>query len=202
MRGSLLTEGTTNRPGKIAGWRSRLAGLWSASMLASVAVGVLAGLVAAQVRLHLGLPGHKALFWMAPVLVARLLGRHPLGATVGASAAACTALGLGENLAGGLLYLPLVALAGTVLDVAAGLAERRHLSARWLVPLLGASGLAANVLCAAKRLLTPLKNTHFVFGVEGAWATVLSYALFGLLAGVGGAALAVLARGARQRREL
>jgi ABC-type thiamin/hydroxymethylpyrimidine transport system permease subunit len=171
-------------------------------LLANVAFGVLAGLLAAHVRLHLALPGHKALFWMTPVLLARLLSRHPLGAMTGACAAACSSLAFGGSFAGGVVYLPLVVAAGGVLDALVAFAERRRLPALAAIPLVGLGGLVANLFCAANRLLVPVRKDHLLFGLSGWPATVLSYALFGLLGGLLGAALAagMLALVRRRRR--
>jgi hypothetical protein len=88
-----------------------------------------------------------------------------------------------------------------VLDGTIVLAERRRLAAWWLVPLLSAGGMAANLLCAIKRLLTPLRNTHLLLGLEGFWATILSYALFGLLAGAIAAGLHLAIRAVRRPRQ-
>ena len=191
MRGfPWIENGDARRSSHAAAFGARM-------LLANVAVGVLAGLLVSHVRLQLGLPGHKALFWMVPVLAARLFAPHLLGATAGASAAACTALAMGENLAGGILYLPLVPLAGAVLDGTVALAERRRLRWWWTIPLLGMGGMAANLLCAMKRLLTPLRNSHLLFGLDGLAATILSYAFFGLLAGLAASTLAALWKAAR-----
>ena len=96
------------------------------ALMPHLAVGILAGVAAAHVRLHLGIAGHKALFWMAPVLVARLRARHPLGATVGASTAMATSLALGGNLAGQSLLLALVLLSSPTSGHA--LARAAHLT--------------------------------------------------------------------------
>ena len=56
-------------------------------------------------------------------------------------------------------------------------------------------GLAANLICAAKRLLMPAHSYHVLFGLEGQWAAVASYAVFGLASGLAGA---ILARGGRE----
>ena len=108
--------------------------------------------------------------------------------------AACASLAVGGHLAGGILFLPLVAVAGVVLDVAVAFADHRQLAAYWLVPLMGLAGMAANLVCCFKRLLVPLRAPHLVLGLSGGWACLVSYAVFGLLAGLTAAALAILAR--------
>jgi len=164
------------------------------ALLCCVAVGALAGLMTAFMdSLHLGLqlPGHKVLFWMPPLIIARLLLRHPIGATAGAGATAIVCLGCGANIAGGPAYVPLIVLAGSVLDAAAALAERRRLPAWLIIPLLGASGAGGAMLCAVKRLTTPLLKTHLLFSViPDPAASVIIYAFFGLIAGLLGAAIA------------
>ncbi len=199
MPGYLLSENTATRWSSVA----RAARL---HMLAvNLAFGVLAGVLAAHAKLHLGLPGHKALFWLAPVLAVRLLSRHTIGAMFGACAAAGTALSLGGSFAGGVVYLPLVIGAGGALDALAAFSERRRLPAWATILLLGMGGALANLLCALNRLLVPIRREHLLFGIGGPQATLLSYALFGLLAGLAGAAIAVaahavLARTRGQRR--
>ena len=78
----------------------------------SLSVGVIAGCLAASLKLHLGLPGHKAIIWMTPVIAARLLGRCRIGTTAGAFTAAFVSLGSGGNLAGGLRQCCCVGSAG------------------------------------------------------------------------------------------
>ena len=53
---------------------------------------------------------------------------------------------------------------------------------------------------AAKRLLAPVYHHSAILGLSGPLATVLSYALFGLLAGLLGAALGLWAAGLAARR--
>ena len=181
--------------------RRSLVGGEALRMLATnAAVGVLAGVAAAHIRLGLGMPGHKAMFWIIPVLLARLAYRHPLGATAGAGAAACTSLALGGHLAGQALFLPLVAAAGAVLDTAVLFAERRKLGIFWLIPVLGVAGTAANALCLVKRMLAPRPHVHWLLGLADPWASVVSYAAFGLLSGLTAAILAGIVRAAVARR--
>jgi len=192
--GSLSTASGTARWNSLsaaAGWRA-LAGC--------AAVGAIAGVLAAHVRLGLGMPGHKALFWMAPILAARLLYGHPVGATAGACSAAVTSLALGGNLAGGALFLPLVAAAGALLDAAAAFAKRHGLSAVWVLLLFAATGTGANLLCALKRMLVPQKAYHTLLGLTGATAQLACYALFGLAAGLAGAAIALAGARLPKRR--
>jgi hypothetical protein len=156
-------------------------------------VGIGVGVLMSCGRLHLGLPGHRALLWMVPIVVARLLTRCPVGGTGGTLAAALTSLALGGRFAGGFIQLPMVVFAGAVLDLAAGLAERRRLSARWAIPLLGVGGAAANLLCFFKRLAAPAgPGMHRVLGASHVWTDLGLYAIFGLTAGLLGAAAAYL----------
>ena len=167
--------------------RSLSVGEHASAVLITAAVGAAAGLVAGQLRLHLGLPGHKVLFWLTPVLAARLIAGGPAGATAGALAAAVATAVAGGNLAGSLVQLPLIGVAGLVIDAAAWLAERRGPTAL-VIPLMGLAGLVANLVCFGKRLLAPWGQAgHWLWGVD---VRLFSYALFGLLAGLLGAALA------------
>lgn len=183
MRGFLWTEKGRSRAGSL------LAGAVLEGLLAAAAVGVLAGLATAHVRLHLGLPGHKALLSMAPVIAARLVFPSAAGATAGAVSAALAAMAAGGNLAGGATGLPAVGLAGMLIDGAIGLAERRRLGAGWTVPLVGLAGMAANLAMLAKRLTAPLFSSHAVLGFSGVGGRLVCYAAFGLVAGLLGAAV-------------
>ena len=156
----------------------------------NAAVGIVAGLLVAHIRLHLGLSGHKLLLWLTPVVAARLLLKSPLGTTAGSLSAACSSLAVGGNLAGGVLLLPLVGVAGAIVDCAVGFAERRVLPAWLLVPLIASAGAGAGLVCAVKRVLLPVFRAHTVAGLAGPPARLLSYAFFGLLAGLVGAVIA------------
>ena len=162
----------------------------------SASVGVITGVIIAQpfLRLHLGLSGHKALFWMTPVLVARLLGRCKAGSTVGALAAAFTAFGLGGHLGGGLIGLPLVGFSGIIFDAAIGFMEKRRVSPWRTIPLLGCTAMFGNLVMFSKRLLNPAGGApHAIFGLSPFWFDLLSYTFFGLLAGIIAAAIALVA---------
>ena len=154
------------------------------TLMVNLSVGILAGLAITHLRLGLGLPGHKVLLWMTPVILARLLSRHPLGATVGVVSAACVSLGLGGNFAGGVLYLPLVGVAGVTVDAFIAFADRHRLAAWLFIPLVGLSGMSASIICAIKRLLVPVVHSHVVFGLGAPFGRIVSYLLFGLLAGL------------------
>ena len=185
MRGFLLTE---KNPGR---WSNLLKTLQLQALLTNMSVGILAGIFMAHVRLGLGMPGHKALFWLLPVITARLLKPHTIGAAAGACTAAVTSMALGGNLAGGYLFIPLVALAGGLIDVIIFWSNRLKLSPWLMIPLLGAGGLAANLICAIKRILAPQFNQHYLLGLSGIPAQIASYAIFGLIAGLVGTSLAV-----------
>lgn len=192
MHGYPLSESAADR------WSRLASAVRLRRLLASAAVGVIAGLVVSHVRLHLGLPGHKVLLWLTPIVIARVLLKHPFGATVGVLSVACTSLALGENFAGGILFLPLVGIAGAIVDGAVAFAQKRHLPSILMVPLVGAAGATAGLACAVKRMLAPVVHTHVIFGLTGPPARLLSYAFFGLLAGLIGAGVAVIVRKARR----
>ena len=188
MPGYPLTENGLTRRDRFVG----VVGL--RSWLANVAVGVLAGLAVTHLRFGLGLPGHKVLIWMTPIIIARLLAGHPIGATTGALSAGCVSLGLGGNFAGNILFLPLVGVAGIIIDSCIAFADRQRLSGWLLVPLMGLSGMVGGIICVAKRLSVPIVHTHVVFGLGGPLGRAVSYALFGLAAGLVGATVAVVAQ--------
>jgi hypothetical protein len=154
-------------------------------LIAPLAVGVIAGLVISNFRLHLGLSGHKAIFWMTPVLLARFLGRCPAGATAGALATAFTCLALGGNIAGGLIGLPLVGLVGILFDVVIGHIEKRKQSILAAIPLLALCTMSANLIMFGKRSLSPMGMAPDAFwGYAGFWFHFFSYTFFGLAAGM------------------
>jgi len=147
MRGSLWIE-------KRAVLRSSLVvGVQFRMLAASVAVGVIAGLLVAHVRLNLGLPGHKALLWLPPILAARLLGRCRIGAAVGSAATGCTTFALGGNLAGGPLGLPLLVIAGIFLDLVIGALENRKTPVWLVVPTV--ADLPGQTPAPARRFRRP-----------------------------------------------
>ena len=150
-----------------------------------VALGVIAGLLVASVRLNLGLPGHKALFWMPAIIVARMMGRCRVGATAGAAATSFTTFALGGNLAGGPMGLPLIIVAGAFLDLVIGALERRKVPVWLHVPVIGAAAMLANLICLTRRLLLPAGfGAHLLLDTSGFWFQFCSYALFGLAAGL------------------
>ena len=151
----------------------------------SLSVGVIAGCAAAFLKLGLGLPGHKAIIWMTPVIGARLLGRCRIGTTAGAFTAAFVSLGSGGNLAGGLLGLPLVGVAGALVDACILKLENRKASALTTVIVVALAAMLANLICCGKRLLAPVGIApHDIFGSATVLLRPMSYALFGLLAGL------------------
>jgi len=154
-------------------------------LAASISVGVIAGIVTTHIRLHLGLPGHKVLFWLTPVIIARLLSHFKLGTTTGAFSAALTCFMSGGNLAGGIFGLPIIVFSGIILDVVINSLEKRQIPFYQAIVVIGATAMIANLLCFTKRLLVPAgPSPHFLFGNPGFWANLISYAFFGLSAGL------------------
>ena len=154
-------------------------------LLVSISVGVISGLFIALVRLNLGMPGHKAFFWMTPVLIARLRGGCKIGTTAGGLFAALTTYSLGANLAGGVIGMPMIVLAGMILDWTVNVIEKNKISGIAMILALGLAGIAANLVCLAKRMILPTGlNPHFIIGISGFWFKLFSYAFFGLLSGI------------------
>ena len=154
-------------------------------LIASISVGVIAGVFVAQVKLGLGLSGHKALFWMTPVLLARLLGKCKAGTTAGALATALICYTLGGRMGGGLLGLPLIGGVGIMFDAVIGYAETHKLTRVSLIPLIGGMAMLGNLIMFSKRLLNPAGTSHAFLGIYyGFWFDLFTYALCGLLAGL------------------
>jgi len=165
-------------------------------LAASIAVGVLTGLVITQpfLKLHLGLSGHKAVFWMTPVLLARLIGRCKAGTTAAALAAAFTTFAFGGRLGGGLIGLPLIGLAGIIFDVVIGFIEKHNMPHFIAIPLISLTGMVANLIIMMKRLANrPGVGPQQFFGLSGFWFDLCCYAFFGLVAGALAGSLAYLA---------
>ena len=124
--------------------------------------------------LHLGIPGHRALFWLPPLLVAAVWGTRGAGTLVAAGGALVTC-GLGvmtpDKISG---YL----LAGLFVDLLAAGAGRAPESLRVILAgILGHLGrLVPKVIIAAG---AGLPATRFQPHLVG---TVVFYAFFGLCA--------------------
>ena len=198
MRGYLLTVKNLVR------WNSISNSHQMRMLVVSSAVGVMAGLGLTYVKLNLGLPGHKALFWMTPVLVARLLGRCRAGTTAGALAAAFTTFSLGGHLAGGIIGVPLVGAAGIILDAVIGWMENKKIRyGFFMFALVSLSAMAANLTLLSKRMINVVGRTpHSLFGPTGFWYDLLCYACFGLLAGLVASTCALLMDRYRSRKNL
>ena len=154
-------------------------------LLVSISVGVISGLFIALVRLNLGLPGHKAFFWMTPVLITRLHSRCKIGATSGGLFAALTTYSMGANLAGGAIGMPIIVIAAVILDWTVNFIEKNNFSGPKMILLLGIAGAAANLVCLSKRMILPAGlSPHFILGFSGTWFKLCSYLFFGLLSGV------------------
>ena len=164
-------------------------------MTACICVGIITGLIVAQpfLKLHLGLSGHRALFWMTPVLTSRLVTRFKAGSTLGALSAAFATFIWGGNLAGGLVGLPLIALVAFIFDFVINRIENYKVKPLLFIPLLGLAAMAGNLIMFSKRLLMPAGPAGNSFlGMSGFLFDMLSYAIFGLLAGVSAAVAANL----------
>ncbi len=179
MRGYLSIEKNTAMADMVLG----LGGLRGLAI--SLSVGFIAGLLAASLKLNLRLSGHKAIIWMTPVIAARLLGRCRIGTTAGVFTAAFVSLGSGGNLAGGLLGLPLVGAAGALVDTCIFRLEKHKASALNTIVVIALAAMLANLNCCFKRLLAPAGIApHDVLGGASVLLRVMSYALFGFLAGL------------------
>jgi hypothetical protein len=188
MHGYLSTEK------KIVHWNSLLNAQQLRMLAISVSVGIITGLIITQpyLKLHLGLSGHKALFWMTPVLVARLLGKCKAGTTAGALAAAFTTFAFGGHLGGGIIGLPLVGFTGIICDTTIGFIEKTKLSPWLTIPILGFATMIGNLIMLTKRLLNPTGSVpHMAFEISPFWFDLLSYAFFGLLSGIIAAIIAL-----------
>lgn len=179
-----------NMPGSLSIGKDRVR--WSKAIsdgyVSVVAVGVLAGITVAFARTPIHLPGHKAIWWMAPILATRLVTRTGAGASLGAFVTAITALSLGGRIAGGIAMMPLVILAGVVLDAGVQIVQR-HPFAHWQqVLFLAMAGAAGNLICFVKRLFDPMGAFFSAGNFKDMLTAAGSHAIFGFLASLLGAA--------------
>jgi hypothetical protein len=172
--------------------------LWNRAVsdgyLSVAAVGILSGIAVAYARTPIHLPGHKALWWIAPILSCRLITRTRAGASAGALAAALTAFSLGGRIGGGIAELPLVVLAGILLDLSVHAVERRNFSFWQRLLLLALAGVAANLLCFIKRLFDPIGATFSTGNLDDLLTAAGSYSIFGFLSGLIGAGVGQVLR--------
>jgi hypothetical protein len=166
-------------------------GPWSRAVaegyLAVMAVGILAGIVTTFARTPIHMPGHKVILWMAPILATRLVTRTRAGTSFGTFSTATTALSLGGRIAGGIAMMPLVVLAGVVLDGAVQFGQRRNFTRWQQVLLLALAGAIGNLICFVKRLFDPTGAFFSVGNFNDMLTAAGSHALFGFLAGLLGA---------------
>ena len=194
MRGYLLTAKRHDL------WNSLVQSQQARMLLASISVGVIAGMLMVHVKLHLGISGHKGLFWITPVLLARLLGRCKAGASAGVLAAAITCIGLGGHFGGGLLGLPLIALVGMLWDGILHQIERHPLPWLLMIPTVSLLGSVGNLIVYGKRLLAPPgPNAIHIFGFSGFTFDIISYTVCGLSAGFIAVMIAYAVRGFKQK---
>jgi len=172
-----------------------------------VFLGLVAAFLQTFARLRLGIPGHAALVWLVPVLVARCVAR-----TSGAASISTTSTALGLYAFGGFtLRWPLVVsfgtywLVGPVLDLyvllIGGLAARgegRGARLAWLfVPLAGVVGNYAHL---ALKLLFGAMGRHAPgLGLPSGLYEAATYLVFGLAAGVVAYGLSATALACKRR---
>ena len=185
MHGSLLTERKTTQAHSAVG-RSAFA-----LIAISLSAGIVTALVIAHVRLRLGLPGHKALLWMTPLILTRLLTGYKPSASIASVALVTIAFAFGTNLAGGPFGAPLIILAAALLDTVITRLEDRKTSALLQIPLIALAAMAANLICLGKRILLPAgivtNPAMHTFG-----AKLFTYALCGFAAGLTAATIAYI----------
>jgi hypothetical protein len=153
--------------------------------LASFAVGVFAGIIVSAFRLNLGMPGHKALFWMVPVLTMRMIGKTKGGVSVGAAAVLLTTYGTAGHLGGGPFGMPLILLGAVILDSVIGFLERKRFSFAFYTATVSLAAMICNLLCMVKKLfVSDGFGVHLLLNNSSFWFRFASYAFWGLISGV------------------
>jgi hypothetical protein len=179
MYGTLLTKKRADH------WSKAVDQSQIRMLIACLSVGVMAGLCVTHIHMNLGIPGHKAWFWIPAILATRFITRCRIGATAGAISMLCTTWGLGGHLAGGLVGMPFIAVAAMLWDGLIKPLEKEPL--RWTLILPSIVGLAVmgNVLAFGKRLLVPSgMHALHIWGFTGPWFSFVSYVACGLMSGV------------------
>jgi hypothetical protein len=133
------------------------------------------------------MPGHKALFWIAPALACRLVTRARAGASTSVLGTVVTTFLLGGQLGGGWFMMPLLAAAGATLDAGAWIVERYRYRLIAALPVLAMTGLAANLICFIKRLFDPVGALFSAGDIQDLLVACGYHALFGAAAGIVGA---------------
>ena len=109
---------------------------------------------------------------------------HLSVSVVGLSAAVAT-YSLGANLAGGLIGMPLIVMAGLMLDWVINFLQKHNISGIRMVVILTLACALAGFICLIKRLSLPAGlSPHYFFGLSGFWLKLVSYLAFGAMAGV------------------
>ncbi len=177
MRGYQLTEKRKNLQTIAQNDQLRM-------LLLSISVGAITGLVIAFVRLKLGLSGHKTFMWLTPVLITRLRSGCKIGTAAGGLSTAVTTYSLGANMAGGLIGMPLIVIAGLILDWVISKLQRHKIYGIRMVIILTLAGGLVGLICLAKRMILPagISATH-TLGLSIFWGKMISYLIFGAMAG-------------------
>ena len=171
------------------------AGAMALQLALLVTLGLVAALLQARCKLRLGIPGHSAVLWLTPLLVARFLS--PL---TGAASMASTSMGLGlYALDGFSLRWPLLAsfgtfwLVGPVLDVfvlatarpARGDGAAAAPCGRWGLVLIPLAGLVGNFAHLGLKFATGAIGFHATaLGLPRGVLESVTYLVFGLAAGL------------------
>lgn len=175
---------------EVAGSRLRTAApTWTVVFVAAAAV-----VLAADVRIPLQMPGHRGLLWLTALVAAALTTRRPGPTTAAAVLAAAVVAVTGMGNAGPLGAVPYV-LAALALDALLVVGVFRRFPP--LVALLAAPihlvALLAPVLRSARVGVGPAAS------LPGLGPVAVSHLLFGLAAGLLGAAIAYVARRSTHR---
>ena len=149
-------------------------------------IGLLSGVFAGAVRLHLGLAGHKILLWLPFVLGTRIIFKWPAGCSIGAFGAVIGNILSGDSFGSAAIIMPLAVFCGGFIDIAIKSLQSRN----FLIHLAVMSVMGANfniLLFGVRSLCGYLFRSHNFAGLCGVEAMLASYAFFGFLAGMTGA---------------
>jgi len=151
-----------------------------------VILGVAAGITHSYLKLRLGIPGHKALVWLIPILATRCLSTLPLATSLSTTTMAFTVCACG----GFSLRWPTVLtfgtfwLVGPVIDLMARFTRAGASRLRELLGLI-LTGMAANLAHLGLKLGFGVMRPHAPkFGLPSGIFELVTYTVFGLAAGI------------------
>jgi hypothetical protein len=144
-----------------------------------LAVGLAGGVAVSCARQPFHLPGHKVIWWLPPLIAARLRWGRRYGITIGAAGTLLATALLGGRMPGGDLLMPVALAASLLVDLCIDWLRAQRTPFAASVMLISLAGALGNLLCLMSRF--PGGG-----GLDVAQMAA-SFAIFGMAAGAIGA---------------